>query len=301
MLHFLPGPLKGVIVAVLIVLNTLFWFPPLLSAAILKLILPVKFIRVTATKAAIGMANTWVAFNSLLFRIFHDIDWQIEGVEGLEKDQWYLVNCNHQSWADIPITQKILNRRIPMLKFFLKQELIWVPFIGLCWWALDFPFMKRYSAEQVRRNPELAGKDLATTRKACEKFKDTPVSVFNFLEGTRFTDEKHQKQQSPYKHLLKPKAGGAAFVLGSMGERMHTMLDITIVYPDQKHGMWDLCCGRLHRVIVKVEQIEIPKQFLGKDYAQDAEFKAEFQQWLNELWTRKDALLDTLKKEHKAR
>ncbi|MDX1452761.1 MAG: acyltransferase [Oleiphilaceae bacterium] len=295
MLHFIPGPIKGLIVTLLIIINTLFWFPPLLLAAITKALLPISIIRVTATKLAIAMATNWISFNSFLFTVFHKIEWQIEGLEQLEKNQWYLVNCNHQSWADIPIVQKILNRRIPMLKFFLKQELIWVPVIGLCWWALDFPFMKRYSAQQIRNNPELAGKDLETTRKACEKFKDTPVSVFNFLEGTRFTPAKHAKQESPYTHLLKPKAGGAAFVLGSMGEQMHTMLDISIAYPEHKNGMWDLCCGRIDRVIVKIEKIEIPKEFLGKDYTQDQAFKSAFQEWVNTLWERKDQQLGELK------
>jgi len=225
-------------------------------------------------------------------------EFDISDIDGLSMDDWYFVNCNHQSWSDIPITQKVLNRRIPMLKFFLKKELIWVPIIGICWWALDFPFMKRYSLEQVRKNPQLAGKDLATTRKACEKFKTTPVSVFNFLEGTRFTQEKHDKQQSPFTNLLKPKAGGAAFVLGSMGEQMHTMLDITLVYSDQNIGPWDLFCGRISKVIVHFNKIEIPKEFLGKDYAADPEFKANFQVWLNNTWSDKDALITELKTKH---
>ena len=230
--------------------------------------------------------------------IFLKIEWDITDIDDLSRNDWYFVNCNHQSWSDIPITQKILNRRIPMLKFFLKKELIWVPIIGVCWWALDFPFMKRYSLEQVRKNPQLAGKDLATTRKACEKFKETPVSVFNFLEGTRFTQEKHDKQQSPFTNLLKPKAGGAAFVLGSMGEQMHTMLDITIIYPDKDIGPWDLFCGRIKKVVIHFNKIEIPKEFLGKDYSTDPTFKANFQVWLNKVWSDKDALITKLKKQH---
>ncbi len=297
MLHFLPNPIKGSVVFFLIVLNTLFWTPLLVSAGILKALLPIRPLSLLLTRLAIGIATAWVSFNSIIFELFHRIEWKVEGADQLEKDQWYLVNCNHQSWADILIVQKILNRRIPMLKFFLKQELIWVPFIGLCWWALDFPFMKRFSAEQIRKNPELAGKDLETTRKACEKFKHTPVSVFNFLEGTRFTPAKHARQNSPFKHLLKPKAGGAAFVLGSMGEQMHTMLDISIVYPSEAKEMWDLCCGSIDRVLVKIDKIEIPKEFLGKDYAQDDQFKTEFQEWINNLWVRKDALLEEMKKD----
>jgi 1-acyl-sn-glycerol-3-phosphate acyltransferase len=295
MLSFLPGPLRGTLIILFIILNTLICFPFLLSAAILKLILPLPLISKYATKAAIGIANHWVAVNSALFPLFLKIDWHVNGLEGLKKDEWYLVNCNHQSWADIPVVQKIFNRKIPMLKFFLKQELIWVPVIGICWWALDFPFMKRYTPEQVRKRPELAGKDLETTQKACEKFKTTPVSVFNFMEGTRLTPEKHAKQQSPFKNLLKPKAGGAAFVLGSMGEKMHTMLDITILYPNTRGNIWAMLCGKVHTVVVDIRKVEIPKQFLGKDYSNDPEFKAEFQKWVNQLWLDKDARIDELK------
>lgn len=298
MLTFLPARLKGALILSLVMLNTLFWTPILIVGAFLKLLIPLPFIKKIATKVLISSATNWVSLNSFFMTIFLETEFDISDIEGLSMDDWYFVNCNHQSWSDIPITQKVLNRRIPMLKFFLKKELIWVPIIGICWWALDFPFMKRYSLEQVRKNPQLAGKDLATTRKACEKFKTTPVSVFNFLEGTRFSQEKHDKQQSPFTNLLKPKAGGAAFVLGSMGEQMHTMLDITLVYSEQNIGPWDLFCGRINKVVVHFNKIEIPKEFLGKDYGADPEFKANFQVWLNNTWTDKDALITALKAKH---
>lgn len=295
MLSFLPGPLKGALIIVLVLLNTLIWMPILVIGAILKLIIPLAPVRSITTKLSIACATNWISINSFMFWLFHKIEWDVSGQEQLQLDGWYLVNCNHQSWADIPVVQKVLNRRIPMLKFFLKQELIWVPVLGICWWALDFPFMKRYSKAQLAKHPELAGKDLETTRKACEKFKTTPVSVFNFLEGTRFTEAKHQKQQSPFKHLLKPKAGGAAFVLGSMGKQMHTMIDISITYPSAKNGAWDLVCGRINKVKVNIRQFEIPHHFLGKDYANDAQFKAEFQEWVNQLWVDKDQLIEEMK------
>ena len=121
-------------------------------------------------------------------------------MDGLARHEWYLMTSNHQSWADILVLQKVTNRRVPSLKFFLKQELIWVPLLGLAWWALDFPFMKRYSRAQLEKRPELKGKDMETTRKACEKYAHYPVSVMNFFEGTRFTEEKHRQQNSPYRH-----------------------------------------------------------------------------------------------------
>ena len=288
MLSFLPHPLRGVLVALLIALNTVLCSAPLFAIALLKAAVPLAAWRKVCTRALIAIATGWVAVNSAMFGLFHRIHWVVRGLEGLTPDEWYLVTCNHVSWADIPVVQKVLNRRVPMLKFFLKQELIWVPVLGLAWWALDFPFMKRYSREQVRANPKLGGVDLDRTRRACEKFRTTPVSVFNFLEGTRFSQAKHARQESPYAHLLKPRAGGAAFVLGALGDQVRTVLDVTLVYPQGQPRAWDLLAGQIHTIVVDVRSIPIPEEFLGGDYASDEAFRTAFQRWIGELWQDKD-------------
>lgn len=286
--------IKGALALVLISLNTLLVFPVVIALGVLKLLVPSISFQKLCTRALIAIAEYWMGFNSFLMDTLHDIHWDIRGTEGLSRNEWYLVTSNHQSWADIPVVQHALLGKTPMPKFFLKQQLIWVPVIGLTWWALDFPFMKRYTREQVEKNPALKGKDLETTRKACEKFRYTPVAVFNYLEGTRFTPEKHARQNSPYKHLLKPKAGGAAFVLGAMGDQIKTWLDITICYPERVISFWDFVCGRIHHIIVDIRKIDIPPQFLNRDYATDEAFRAEFQAWVAKLWEEKDALLDEL-------
>mgnify|MGYP003857626397 FL=1 len=250
------------------------------------------------TQVLIGIARVWISGNSFVLSLTQRINWVITGTENLKQNDWYFVNSNHQSWTDIPVVQKVMNGKTPMLKFFLKQELIWVPVLGVCWWALDFPFMKRYSPQYLKKHPEMKGKDLETTRKACEKFKTTPVAVLNFLEGTRFTNAKRDQQQSPYTNLLKPKYGGAAFVLGSMGEQMHTMLDITIYYPDGTPGFWDLLCGKVKNIVVDVRKVNVPVTLRGKDYSQDETFKIEFKNWIQAVWQEKDALIEQLKIQH---
>lgn len=297
MLNFLPAPLKGTLAALLILLNTLALFPVLMVFAILKLAIPVAGVRKACTMVLNTIARTWIGFNNLLADLFHKIDWDIRGTEALGRDQWYFVTCNHQSWADIPAIQYALNSRIPLLKFFLKKELIWVPLLGIAWWALDFPFMRRHTREQIAKHPELKGKDLATTRAACEKFRYTPVTVFNFMEGTRLTPAKHAEQGSPYRNLLKPRAGGTAFVLGAMGDTLHTMLDVTIVYPDGTSGFWNYLCGRIQRIIIDIRTLEIPPQFLGMDYQADPAIQQEFQAWIGDLWAQKDMRFGVLKEE----
>lgn len=294
MLHFLPAPLKGITAVLLILANTLVLFPVLLFFALVKLIVPITGVRKLCTQILNGIAYIWIGFNNLVNDVLHRVEWDIRGVDNLHPDHWYFVTCNHQTWADIPAIQYALNSRIPLLKFFLKQELIWVPLLGVAWWALDFPFMRRYTREQIEKRPELKGKDLETTRTACEKFHYTPVTVFNFMEGTRLTPAKHSAQQSPYRHLLKPRAGGTAFVLGAMGETLHTMLDVTIVYPNGNPGFWDFLCGRINRIIIDVRTLEIPKRFLGMDYQNDSAARESFQEWVGELWAAKDTRIDEL-------
>ena len=215
MFNFLPATLVGLIATVLMVANVLFWVPILLFFSILKVLLPLKKVRLLIDPLLLRIAEAWIAGNSAWMRLTQRTVWDVQGIEGLDARSWYLVNCNHQSWVDILVLQHLFNRRIPLLKFFLKQQLIWVPVMGLAWWALEFPFMRRHSEEFLKTHPEMRGKDQATTRKACEKFAHRPTGVMNFLEGTRFTQAKHDRQQSPYRYLLRPKAGGIAQALAA--------------------------------------------------------------------------------------
>jgi len=191
------------------------------------------------------------------------------------------------------VLQTIFQGKIPFLKFFLKKELIWVPFLGIAWWALDFPFMKRYSREFLKKYPHLKGKDIEITRKACQKFKTKPVSVMNFVEGTRLTKAKHEKQNSQFHHLLKPKAGGIAFVLGSMGEYLNSLVDVTIFYPCGVKNFFEFLCGQVTHIDVRVEIASITEDLLG-DYFNDPVYREHFQNWVNRVWEKKDKDLDQL-------
>ncbi|HCL38995.1 MULTISPECIES: acyltransferase [unclassified Marinobacter] len=294
MLDFLPAPLKGILAVLLILINTLLFLPLLLLVALAKLVAPVQPFRKACTIVLNAIAWYWIGFNNTLMNLLHRVEWEVRGAEELSKEHWYFVTCNHQSWADIPAIQYVLNSKIPLLKFFLKKQLIWVPLLGVAWWALDFPFMHRHTKEQIAKRPELKGKDIEATKAACEKFRYTPVTIFNFMEGTRFTPEKHQRQNSPYKHLLKPRAGGTAFVFGAMGEMIHTMLDVTIVYPGGRPGIWDYLCGRVRKIVIDIRTREVPERFLGMDYENNREVRVDFQRWVSEIWAEKDQRIETL-------
>lgn len=281
--------------ALLLTTNSLIHVPPLLLVAVIKAIAPLRPIRRVCDWLLMAIAASWISVNTALIRGFTRTRFVFDIDARLRPDGHYLVMANHQTWVDIPVLQAALNRRVPLLRFFLKSQLFWVPLLGLAWWALDFPFMKRYSRQQLEQRPELAGRDIAATRRACAKFMHIPVSVMNFVEGTRFTRAKHEQQASPFIHLLKPKAGGVAFVLDAMGRALHSILDVTIVYPDGRPTMVDLFANRVREVRVNIRERTIPAELLGGDYQNDPAFRERVQSWLNGLWVEKDQLITQLR------
>lgn len=295
MLSFLPGPLKALLTFTLVIINTVSLCTPLLLLSLVKILIPLKVVQNALTQVLIWIAETWVCINGAILALTQRVDIKVDMPDSLGYGGWYLVTCNHQSWVDIVVLQKVFWRKIPFLKFFLKQELIWVPLLGLAWWALDFPFMKRFSREFLKKHPEMKGKDLETTQKACAKFKEIPVSVMNFVEGTRFNEEKKVKHKSTYERLLNPKAGGVAFVLSAMGGQLQSMVDVTIVYHDESFEFWDLMFGRVKNITVHVVERPIPEKMALGDYEGDPEFRDELRQWLGGIWQEKDAVISNIK------
>jgi 1-acyl-sn-glycerol-3-phosphate acyltransferase len=270
-------------------------FGPLMIFALLKLVFQSEM-RDRCSWAVMWIAETWIEINKLIFKLCIPTRWEINGHEDLRGDTSYLVISNHQSWVDIPALVQALNRRTPFFKFFLKRELIWVPFLGLAWWALDYPFMKRYTKAFLAKNPELKGKDLEITKQACELFRRQPVTVVNYLEGTRFTPAKQAEQKSPYPYLLKPKAGGVAFVLAAMGEQLDAVLDVTVVYPSERiPGFWALISGQVPKVIVDIRTRELDPALWQGDYENDPAFREYVQNWVNRLWIEKNARITALR------
>ncbi|MGH8461865.1 MAG: acyltransferase [Stenotrophobium sp.] len=296
MLRFLPGPLHGAIIMLLFMFNTICWATLVYAAVLLKLFTPKgSGLRDRVSRLVSWLAQHWAAVNTWLCKLFmKPITWDIRMDAPVDPQGQYLVCANHQTWNDIFVLMVAFGRDAPFFKFFLKQELIWVPVLGLAWWGLDFPFMKRYTREQIEKNPALKGKDKETTRKACAAFANQPALILNFLEGTRFTAAKHERQQSPYVYLLKPKAGGFAFAVSALGERLNGLLDVTITYPGGAVGFWEFACGKMRKVIIEVRALTLPPEFYSGDYENDAEFRGRFQSWVAALWAEKDRRIGKL-------
>ena len=284
--------LNGAATLILVVLNTFLALPFILVAVLFKLI-PLAFTRKIANAILNFIVVIWISINSFILDSTSNIKWNVSGLENLSARKNYLVLSNHQSWSDIVILQKFLNRRVPMLRFFIKQQLIWVPILGLAWWALDYPFMKRHSKDEIAKKPHLAGKDVEATKKACEKYKTIPVSVMNFVEGSRFTEKKRLEGQSKFKNLLNPRPGGTGLVLSSMGDYLNDILNVTIKYRENQRSFWGFLSGRIKEVTVVFETIPVTDEIKG-DFYNDKEYRECFINWLNDLWRKKDLLLDSL-------
>jgi len=280
--------LKGGLVFAANTVNTFVWFTPLISFTILKLLVPVPGFRRLMTRWIMAMGENWISGNALIFRLVNGTRYTVRGLDGLSRDKWYLLVVNHQTWADIIVLQTVFNRRIPFLKFFVKQQLFWFPVLGIAFWALDMPFMKRYSKGYLQKHPEKKGQDLEMTKRACEKFHDTPTSVINFIEGTRFSEQKREKRQSPFRFLLPPRSGGIAVTMSSMGEMFDAVLDVTLFYPTGVPTFWDVMCGRFESVEVYVRQRPVQRWIVDGDYVNDRDHRGRFHRWLTELWTDKD-------------
>jgi 1-acyl-sn-glycerol-3-phosphate acyltransferase len=255
---------------------------------LLRLAVPLAAWRRRVSRFLVAIGEAWIAVNTLCLRVTQPTVYDVRGLEGLRRDVSYLVVSNHLSEGDIPVLQGVFLRRLPFLRFFLKQQLIRVPFLGLAWWALDFPFMKRHSREELEKDPSLRLEDLEATRRACDKFRHAPAAILNFVEGTRFTPAKHSRGGAEFRHLLPPKAGGLAFAASAMGAQLKGLVDVTIVYPHGAPTFWDVISRGLPEVVVRIRVRTIPDEWFTGDYAEDTAFREGVQAWVRTLFREKD-------------
>ncbi|MFY4848296.1 acyltransferase [Klebsiella pneumoniae] len=275
----------------LTILVTIICSVPIIVAGLIKLLVPIPAVWRSISVFCNFMMYCWCEGLALLLHLNPWLKWDVQGLEGLNKKNWYLLISNHHSWADIVVLCVLFRKHIPMNKYFLKQQLAWVPFIGLACWALDMPFMRRYSRSYLIRHPERRGKDVETTRRSCEKFRAHPTTIVNFVEGSRFTEEKKRETRSPYHNLLPPKAAGIAMALNVLGSQFDRLLNVTLCYPDNHtRPFYDMLSGRLTRIVVRINLVPIGEELHG-DYVNDKNFKRGFQRWLNGLWEEKDRQL----------
>jgi 1-acyl-sn-glycerol-3-phosphate acyltransferase len=287
--------LRGAFVTLLLVVNLALCGTPIFLLGLIKRLIPVQRIERRLVLFGVWIAEHWVAGNDRLFDFFLPTRWTTDAGQINDRNGHCLIISNHRSWVDILVLQRIFHGHAPFLRFFLKQELLWLPILGQACWALDFPFMKRYTPEYLELHPEKRGTDLATTRRACSRYRQMPVSILNFVEGTRFSKRKRDEQGAPYRHLLEPRTGGIAFVVASLGDQLEVLYDVTLAYPGVTDiTFWDFVTGRVPSIETRVRRREIPERFFDAAVTERGPLRSEFKLWISEMWREKDELLEEL-------
>lgn len=292
--HKIIGSLYGILSLIILLTTTTLGFLPIFLMGLLKFF-PNQSWKIYCTKKIDTIVTLWCAINNAYIKLSNPTHFQITGLNQFHLDQWHLVVANHQSWLDIVILQNLFNQKIPVLKFFIKDQLKWVPLLGFSWWAMGCPFMKRYSQAYLLKNPHKKGKDLKATKKSLQLLKKTPSTLMSFIEGTRFTDGKKLTQNSPYQHLLKPKAGGIGFVISTLHEQISHLIDVTITYPDQHQSLWGFLCHRLDLIKIHIRKLPIPEKFLTTTLIKNNMTQFEFREWINQQWYEKDKLIASMR------
>jgi 1-acyl-sn-glycerol-3-phosphate acyltransferase len=287
--------LKGLITVTIIALVLTLGVIVLTIVNIPRLI-PLQSIKKNIGKLSNEIGSLIVATLKLSIKVIHRPKWEFELPENLETSNWYIGMSNHLSWGDIFILLFAGHRKVPLLKFFMKDELKWIPILYLVHKTVDMPFLKRHSMKNVKKNPELRTLDMIAAQKAAKRFARNPSVAFSFAEGTRYTPQKHATQRSPYFQLLKPKIGALNIALSGMPEVTH-LLDFTIIYKTNKTSAWNFVCGDMNDVQVIVQKHQLPKEILERN-SSDVDYKNIFQSFINDKWLEKSKMLETVKQSY---
>ena len=260
-----------------------------------RIIIPLRSFKIFLSKVSNVIGDITVYWVKLTMILMHGNNIELIGDDKeFKMDEWYMAMSNHQSWADIFVLLVSANYKIPLLKFFMKKELWWIPFVFLANKTLNMPFVNRHSKEEVKKNPSLRTKDFENTIKSCKRFLRSPSTIFSYAEGTRFTRDKHKKQNSPYKNLLKPKVGGMATALSAI-PKVNTLIDYSLIYKTNKRSAWDFLTGEMRHVKVCVKKYDIPESLKNRNYSTDEQYREDFKVWIESIWAEKDEDIENLK------
>lgn len=219
--------------------------------------------------------HRWCLNNNLLFDLFLPTQWLVQGQGVLDKHRDYIVVLNHRSWLDILVIMKVFVPKLPIVKFFLKKSLVFLPFLGQVCWALDYPFINRQGKHQQDKTDQVL-KQLSSIEKGL------PMAMVIFPEGTRF---RSQKPGGTLQNCLPPRCLGLAKLLQATADRQPLLLDVTLHYSSS--NLLAFFTGTLEKITVDYQVSELDPSWYG-DYAKDRAFRQVFKDKVNTLWQQKD-------------
>ena len=292
MKNFLSN-LKGVIHFIFIIIELTIGFSTITIANLPRPFVSQK-LKISLARMSNHISDWTILGFKVIMNFFHNNKMEVIYEDTFDRNEWCLGLANHQSWADILLILSASNYMMPNIRFFMKKELSWIPFIYLANKNLNMPFVNRHSKKQITKNPNLRLQDYENTIKSCKRLKRAPSTIFSYAEGTRFTPEKHKDQNSSYKNLLEPKIGGLATALSALPESKY-LIDFTLIYKTDQRSAWAFLKGDMADVKILVKKFKIPESLKNKSYLDDNEYRIEFKNWIEDIWSQKDKSIESLK------
>ena len=255
--------------ALWVTVNLLLGFTLLLPIAIVSWLIPLPAVSRWCFLLVDHIYRFAVKVDSFWMQKVVGIELIIEGEPNTE--QTPVVICNHQSWFDIALIQEVITGNGPIITCLIKREIAWVPIIGWICLALNFPRLRRSKKDGARQ------RDFSIIQKATQKHGSESSALLIFPEGTRFTELKKINQESPYQHLVKPKAGGLKVIKQHVSADT-SLVDITINYHQKDVNIWNCLHGDPRKITITLDHFKLAE--IG-----------DIETWLNERWLAKDKIL----------
>ena len=261
-----------------------------------------RFVPISKFQRKILEINEWLAeiylfFNSKIQDLMHNPKYRVYGEEKLQRNIWQFTTINHLSWADIFLFIYFTNFKQSVPRIFMKSQLWWLPLTWAANIGLAMPYVVRRSKEVIMKNPELIKTDKKATIRACKAYKIMPTNVAGFIEGTRIDKEKYANSKSKFKNLMPPKIGGMGYTLEVMPYIDH-LTDVTLVYKSNKRDFWNFLCGDMNEASVTINTYKIPEELRGVDYSNNDELRLKLKTFLEEIWAKKDEIIEKEKKRY---
>ena len=232
----------------------------------------------------------WIKVNEIILVDFLKIHVDFIGVDQLSPNKWYHIVSNHQSFMDILLIQIFCYRNNLNNKFFMKQSLLFFPFIGISCWGLDFVFIKRFSRKDIKDSPDKVSKLHNYIAEKCKSYMSTPCAVVNFVEGTRANKQK--MQHSKYKKLLAPQPMGLSLMINAIPVA-EEVIDFSINYSILEPSFLKILYQQPSKTTCSYRVVAVPDGLSG-NYRSDKSFRKRFNSWLQQFWLEKDNILDNL-------
>jgi len=287
---------KGVTTFTLILITSILVIVAVVPIGLFRFIpykpLQIKILKINEVLGELTLAS-WKAIQDLI----HKPKYKVKGEEKLRKNIWQFTTINHLAWADIFLLLYFTNYKMSVPKIFMKSQLWWLPITWAANIGLAMPFVVRRSKEEIKANPELAKIDKESTIRACKLYELFPTNVCGFIEGTRIDKTKYLASNSKFKNLMPPKIGGMGYTLEVMPYIDH-LIDVTLVYKTKKRSFWDFLCGDMSEASVIINSYKIPEKLRNKDYAFDESAREELREFLEEVWAKKDKIIESEKEKY---